>query len=75
MSPLAEVLTEAGLSISGSDMNEGDNVGHLRRMGIDVKIGHRAENVPPDAEFVVRTAAVHDDNPEIVEAGAGACGV
>ena len=68
MSPLAEVLTEAGLSISGSDMNEGDNVGHLRKLGIDVKIGHRPENVPADAEFVVRTAAVHDDNPEIVEA-------
>ena len=68
MSPLAEVLAEAGLVITGSDMNEGANVAHLRTLGIPVFIGHRAENIPADAEFVVRTAAVHDENPEIVEA-------
>ena len=69
MSPLAEVLAEAGLVITGSDMNEGANVAHLRSLGIPVFIGHRAENIPADAEFVVRTAAVHDENPEIVAAG------
>ena len=68
MSPLAEVLAEAGLVITGSDMNEGANVAHLRSLGITVFIGHRAENIPADAEFVVRTAAVHDENPEIIEA-------
>ena len=68
MSPLAEVLAEAGLIITGSDMNDGANVEHLRSKGIRIAIGHRAENIPEDAEFVVRTAAVHDDNPEIVEA-------
>ncbi len=68
MSPLAEVLAEAGLIISGSDMSEGENVKHLRSLGIQVFVGHRAENIPEDAEFVVRTAAVHDDNPEIQEA-------
>ncbi len=68
MSPLAEVLAEAGLIITGSDMNDGTNVEHLRSKGIRIAIGHRAENIPEDAEFVVRTAAVHDDNPEIVEA-------
>ena len=68
MSPLAEVLAEAGLIITGSDMSDGVNVEHLRSMGIHIAIGHRAENLPEDAEFVVRTAAVHDDNPEIVEA-------
>ena len=68
MSPLAEVLAEAGLIITGSDMNDGANVEHLRALGIQVFIGHRAENIPEDAEFLVRTAAVHDDNPEIAEA-------
>ena len=68
MSPLAEVLAEAGLVITGSDMNESANVKHLRSLGIPVVIGHRAENLPADAEFVVRTAAVHEDNPEIAEA-------
>ena len=68
MSPLAEVLADAGLSITGSDMSEGDNVLHLRGKGIAVNLGHRAENITEDIDFVVRTAAAHDDNPEIVEA-------
>ena len=53
MSPLAEVLAEAGLVITGSDMNEGANVAHLRALGIPVFIGHRAENIV-DAERFVR---------------------
>ncbi len=68
MSPLAEVLAEAGLVITGSDINDSANVEHLRSKGIQVFLGHSAENIPADAEFVVRTAAVRDNNPEIVEA-------
>lgn len=68
MSPLAEVLSGRGLIISGSDMNEGSNVQNLRNKNINVIIGHFAENITDDVQFVVRTAAVHDDNPEIVAA-------
>ena len=64
MSPLAEVLAEAGLIITGSDMNEGANVAHLRSLGIPVAIGHAADNLG-ECDFVIRTAAIHDDNPEI----------
>ena len=67
MSPLAEVLHGAGMCISGSDMRESTTVEHLRSLGITVAIGHRAENVA-GAELVIRTAAVHDSNPEIAEA-------
>lgn len=70
MSPLAEVLHDAGLCIVGSDMHESDNTRMLREKGIDVAIGHSAENITDDLDFVVRTAAVHDDNPEIVAAHA-----
>lgn len=69
MSSLAEVLSGMGLNITGSDNNEvNPNVTTLRQKGIEVLIGHNAENITPDVEFVVRTAAVHDDNPEIVRA-------
>lgn len=68
MSPLAEVLKGMGLSIHGSDMNESEKTEHLRSLGVEVHIGHSAGNLAPDANFVVRTAAVHDENPEIVEA-------
>jgi len=67
MSPLAEVLYAMGIGVSGSDINDGEAVKHLRSLGIDVKIGHRAENIE-GADFIVRTAAVHDDNPEIAAA-------
>ncbi|MBE6969367.1 MAG: UDP-N-acetylmuramate--L-alanine ligase [Ruminococcaceae bacterium] len=68
MSPLAEVLRGAGLVITGSDSNESANVRHLRELGIEVHIGHFAENIAEDVDFVVRTAAVHEENPEIMEA-------
>ena len=68
MSPLAEVLHDAGLVITGSDTGEGDNVQRLRSKGITVFHGHSCDNITDDVEFVVRTAAVHDDNPEIMAA-------
>ena len=70
MAPLAEVLSGMGLSIAGSDMQESEKVAELRRLGIHVNIGHREENILPEYEFVVRTAAVHDENPEIMAARA-----
>ena len=69
MSPLAEVLHKTGVEITGSDMSDSATVEHLRSLGIPVAIGHRAENVR-GADLIIRTAAVHDNNPEIVEAHA-----
>lgn len=69
MSPLAEVLRGEGLIISGSDIAESRSVEHLRTLGISITIGHWAENVA-GADVVIRTAAAHDDNPEILAARA-----
>ena len=68
MSPLAEVLAGAGMPITGSDMAHSDKTAHLEELGVKVYYGHHAENIEPDAKFIVRTAAVHDDNPEIIRA-------
>ena len=64
MCPLAEVLRGMGLCVQGSDMTESETVKHLRNLGIPVSIGHSAENLQ-SAQLVIRTAAIHDDNPEI----------
>ena len=64
MCPLAEVLLGMGLIVQGSDMTESDTVCQLRAQGIDVAIGHSAENLK-DCDLVIRTAAIHDENPEI----------
>lgn len=69
MRPLALVLRERGMEITGSDMNSSVSTDELKARGITVYIGHRAENVR-GAACVVRTAAAHNDNPEIAAARA-----
>ena len=72
MCPLAEVFQSMGLSVQGSDMNESETARRLRGMGIPVAVGHNAEHLG-NCDFVVRTAAAPDSNPEI--AGAIARGI
>lgn len=67
MAPLAEVLKGRGLAVTGSDMQESGTAAHLRSLGIPVVIGHLPQSVE-GADCVIRTAAVHDDNPEIASA-------
>ena len=58
-----------GLQVQGSDMSDSSTVAHLRSIGIPVSIGHSAGAIA-GVEFLIRTAAVHDDNPEITAAHA-----
>lgn len=67
MSPLGEVLHGRGVTVTGSDMHESAAVEHLRALGIQVVIGHLPQSVE-GVDCVIRTAAVHDDNPEIAAA-------
>ena len=69
MRPLGLVLQGMGMVVSGSDMNSSVSTDELIARGIRVYIGHREENVE-DAECIIRTAAVHNDNPEIAAARA-----
>ncbi len=70
MASLAEVLHGAGVLVSGSDWHESQRVAHMRAMGITVYVGpQKAENIA-GAQCVIRTAAAHDDNPEIAAARA-----
>ena len=72
MCALAEVLQGMGVTVQGSDMTDSGTVKHLRSVGIPVAIGHSAENLK-NCDAVIRTAAIHDSNPEI--AGAVARGI
>jgi UDP-N-acetylmuramate--alanine ligase len=67
MSGIAEVLANLGFRVSGSDQKKSEVTAHLEELGVDVTEGHAAENVG-DAHVVVRSTAVRDDNPEIIEA-------
>ena len=69
MRPLGLVLQGMGMKITGSDMNVSVSTDELIAKGIDVKIGHCAENII-GADCGIRTAAAHNDNPEIAAARA-----
>ena len=69
MRPLALVLRDRGLEITGSDMKSSISTEELMAKGIRVYIGHSAENME-GADCIVRTAAAHNDNPEIAAARA-----
>lgn len=67
MRPLGLVLQGMGLTVTGSDMNSSVSTDELIAKGIQVYIGHRQENIQ-GADCVIRTAAAHNDNPEIAAA-------
>ena len=67
MRPLGLVLQGMGMVVTGSDMNSSVSTDELIAKGIHVSIGHNAENVK-GADCIIRTAAAHNDNPEIAAA-------
>ncbi len=67
MFPLAQILKEEGFEVTGSDVNEGSIVELERGMGIDVHIGHSADNAR-GADALVVTAALLAGNPEVAYA-------
>ena len=69
MRPLGLVLKGMGMEVTGSDMSASDGTRELEDKGIPVAIGHHAENIE-GADCIIRTAAAHNDNPEIAAARA-----
>ena len=64
MSGIAEVMHQLGYSVQGSDQADSYVVEKLRKQGIPVSIGHKAENVG-DAAVVVCSTAISRGNPEV----------
>ena len=69
MRPLGLVLKGMGMVVTGSDMTASASTQELIDKGIQVVIGHQAENIQ-GADCIIRTAAAHNDNPEIAAARA-----
>lgn len=66
MSGIAEVLCNLGFEVSGSDIKRSKNTDRLEELnGVKIFEGHAAENVG-EAQVVVYSSAVKDDNPEVV---------
>ncbi len=67
MNGIANVMINLGYQVSGSDMKHSANTEHLASLGAKIYIGHDAGH-SKDADVVVKSTAITDDNPEIVAA-------
>ena len=67
MSGLAEILLSMGYKISGSDMKTSNKTRKLEKMGAKIYPYHSEDNID-NPDLVVYTAAIKEDNPEMVKA-------
>lgn len=67
MSGLAQIALKNGFSVTGSDRSKSSITQKLESLGATVFEGHSSTNIQ-GADLVVHTAAVHDDNPEMMAA-------
>ena len=68
MSGLAEILIDAGFTVSGSDAKKSPLTQHLASMGARIAYPQMASNITPDIDLIVYTAAIANDNPEFAAA-------
>ena len=67
MNGIASMFLELGVPVSGSDRSDSAYLRGLTARGADVHVGHRAEQLG-DAQTVVVSSAIREDNPELAEA-------
>jgi len=75
MSGLAQLMMKNDAVVSGSDQDSSSVTDKLCGLGADIKIGHKAEHFSEDAESVVISAAIGEDNPELAAARQKGCEV
>lgn len=66
MSGLAQLLMKHRGIVSGSDQAASDVTEKLSETGADIKIGHKEHNLDPATDAVVISAAIKEDNPELM---------
>lgn len=68
MSGIAELLLNMGFQVTGSDSTSSSTTERLLNEGIKISIGQSANNINDDIALVAYTAAIKEDNPELMEA-------
>ena len=68
MRALASVLLACDAKVSGSDISSSGALERLAHQGARVHVGHCEQNIPEQCDLVVHSAAIHDQNPELVAA-------
>jgi len=75
MSGLAKLLIKNKAVVAGSDQEASGVTDKLCELGADIRIGHRSENLNPQTDAVVVSAAINEDNPELKLARKKGCKV
>lgn len=70
MSGLAELLLHKGFAVAGSDPNETPLTQRLSSLGATIHHSQITENITSDIDYIIMTAAIREDNPELVAAKA-----
>ncbi len=68
MSGIADILVNMGYVVSGSDREESIITDKLKEHGIKVMVPQCENNITEDIDFIVYTAAIKEDNPEMIKA-------
>jgi UDP-N-acetylmuramate--alanine ligase len=66
MSGLAALLVKHKSIVTGSDQAASAVIDRLNTSGADIKIGHKEHNLDPVSDAVVISAAIREDNPELM---------
>ena len=67
MSGLAQIMTNMGFKVQGSDLNNNKNIERLKNSGIKIYVGHRKSNIHR-ATMIVASSAIKKNNLEILTA-------
>ncbi|MCK5027221.1 MAG: UDP-N-acetylmuramate--L-alanine ligase [Candidatus Pacebacteria bacterium] len=68
VSAIARFFRSRGAEVSGTDAVESDETSDLRKEGVVVATPHGKEYVPQDADVIIYSPAIPDDNEEIIYA-------
>jgi len=75
MSGLAQLLMKHHAIVVGSDQTPSAVTTNLSNLGADIRIGHRPDNLNSETDAVVISAAIRQDNPELILARKRGCRV
>ena len=67
ISAIARMMLYDGKIVTGQDMQEGEIVVDLRKLGIEIKIGQSYDNIPAGTDLIVYTIAIDNYDPELAK--------
>jgi len=67
ISAVARMMLHDGKKVTGQDMQDGEVVQELRKVGAEITIGQSYENIPKDADLIVYTIAIDNYDPELAK--------